>query len=182
MPGIGRLFTAGFRVPDEGGVRRAARSTRLAEPGKGDQRRRNLSAAALLERVVNNTSLFFVLDVAGTRLLFPGDAQQGAWDHVLADKQNRALIKDCAFYKVGHHGSHNATPKDFVLNIWQDGAYAMLPWGLVKRWQDSIPKRELMEALRAHKHTVIRIDDQHTEPGTVEYHHDLWSQLTIPTQ
>jgi beta-lactamase superfamily II metal-dependent hydrolase len=141
-----------------------------------------LSAAALLERVVNNTSLFFVLDVAGTRLLFPGDAQQGAWDHVLADKQNRALIKDCAFYKVGHHGSHNATPKDFVLNIWQDGAYAMLPWGLVKRWQDSIPKRELMEALRAHKHTVIRINDQHTEPGTVEFHHDLWSQLTIPTQ
>ena len=38
-----------------------------------------LAAASILERSVNNTSVFFVLDVDGTRFLFPGDAQYGAW-------------------------------------------------------------------------------------------------------
>ena len=41
-----------------------------------------LAAASVLEQSVNNTSLFFVLEVGGLRLLFPGDAQYGAWEHV----------------------------------------------------------------------------------------------------
>lgn len=180
--GIGNLFASGFRVPEDKAsapLRKALRSLNLADVTNDAG---ILSAAALLERVVNNTSLFFVLDVAGTRLLFPGDAQHGAWQHVLSDTGNRALIRDCAFYKIGHHGSHNATPKEFITDLWQDGAYAMLPWGLVKRWQDSIPKRELMDALAEHHHPVIRIDDQQADPGKVEFHGDRWSQLTIPTE
>ena len=180
--GIGNLFAAGFRVPEDqapAALRKALRSLNLADVTNDAG---VLAAAALLERVVNNTSLFFVLDVAGTRLLFPGDSQHGAWQHVLADDQNRELVRDCAFYKIGHHGSHNATPKEFVSDLWQDGAYAMLPWGLVKRWQDCIPKRELMDALGAHLHPVIRMDAQQPVPGVVEFHDDLWSQLTIPTQ
>ena len=41
-----------------------------------------LAAASVLEQSVNNTSLFFVLEIGGLRLLFPGDAQYGAWEHV----------------------------------------------------------------------------------------------------
>lgn len=181
-PGIGNLFAPGFRVPEDkasAALRKALRSLNLADVSNDAG---VLSAAALLERVVNNTSLFFVLDVAGTRLLFPGDAQHGAWQHVLADEENRELVRDCAFYKIGHHGSHNATPKEFVSELWQDGGYAMLPWGLVKRWQDCIPKRELMDALGTHQHSVIRMDAQRAVPGVVEFHEDLWSQLTIPTR
>jgi beta-lactamase superfamily II metal-dependent hydrolase len=138
-----------------------------------------LSAASVLERAVNNTSVFFVLDVEGTKLLFPGDAQQGAWEHVLDDPVARALVKDVAFYKIGHHGSHNATPKRYVEEILTDGAYAMLPWGLVERWKATIPKTELMDALAAHHHHVTRADAPVAEEGHVVVHDDLWSEVTF---
>jgi len=141
-----------------------------------------LQAAAILDHAVNNTSVFFVLDVAGTRLLFPGDAQQGAWEHVLGNDDNQALLADCVFYKIAHHGSHNATPRAFVESVWQDGNYAMLPWGLVKRWADTIPKKELLEALHEHAHTVVRIDEPQEVPGQVSFDGDLWSEITFQTQ
>jgi beta-lactamase superfamily II metal-dependent hydrolase len=139
-----------------------------------------LGAASILERAVNNTSLFMVLDVGGTRLIFPGDAQEGAWQHVLQNPSKAELLRDAVFYKVGHHGSHNATPKAFVEEVWQDGGYAMLPWGLVKRWQDGIPKRELLAALHSHRHTVIRADAPETVPGAVTVHGTLWSEVVLP--
>jgi beta-lactamase superfamily II metal-dependent hydrolase len=135
-----------------------------------------LAAASILERSVNNTSLFLVLEVAGTRFIFPGDAQEGAWRHVLTDPARKRLLEDAAFYKVGHHGSHNATPKAFVQAVWQDGGYAMLPWGRVKLWKD-IPKRELLAALHDHKHTVVRADAPEAVPGKVTVHGDLWSEV-----
>lgn len=138
-----------------------------------------LTAASILERSVNNTSLFLVLEVQGTRLIFPGDAQEGAWQHVLRDPAKRRLLADAAFYKVGHHGSHNATPKAFIEEVWQDGGYAMLPWGLVKRWKDTIPKRELMTALQAHRHTVVRADAPQAVPGVVAVNSDLWSEVIL---
>ncbi len=141
-----------------------------------------LQAAAILDHAVNNTSVFLMLDVKGTRLLFPGDAQQGAWEHVLDDDDNRDLLTDCVFYKIAHHGSHNATPRAFVESVWRDGNYAMLPWGLVKRWADTIPKKELLAALHEHAHTVVRIDEQQEVPGVVTFDGDLWSEITFETQ
>lgn len=138
-----------------------------------------LSAASILERSVNNTSLFLVLDVAGTRLVFPGDAQEGAWQHVLGNPVSADLLRDAAFYKIGHHGSHNATPKAFVQSVWQDGGYAMLPWGRVKLWKD-IPKAELLAALHDHGHPVVRADAPVAEPGKVTVNGDLWSEIAFP--
>jgi beta-lactamase superfamily II metal-dependent hydrolase len=138
-----------------------------------------LGAASILERSVNNTSLFLVLDVAGTRLIFPGDAQEGAWQHVLKNPVKADLLKDAAFYKVGHHGSHNATPKAFVQDVWQDGGYAMLPWGRVKLWKD-IPKQQLLAALHDHEHTVVRADAPVAEPGRVTVNGTLWSEVVFP--
>ena len=141
-----------------------------------------LGAASVLERAVNNTSLFMVLDVAGTRLLFPGDAQYGAWQHVLKDPRKRALLSDAAFYKIGHHGSHNATPKAFVEEVWNEGANAMLPWGLVERWEDTIPKKELLESLHEHKHTVIRADTPADKQAGITVHDDLWREIVLKTK
>ena len=70
-----------------------------------------------------------MLEVGDFRLLFPGDAQHGAWMHAQEDPDARAMINNVDFYKVGHHGSHNATPKDFVLNGWKKSGDAMVPWG-----------------------------------------------------
>jgi beta-lactamase superfamily II metal-dependent hydrolase len=138
-----------------------------------------LAAASVLEGAVNNTSIFFVLDVAGTHFLFPGDAQEGAWDHVLDDDEARALVQDAAFYKISHHGSHNGTPKRFVDEILHDGAHAMLPYGLVKRWQKTIPKTALLDDLVAHKHRITRADKPEAEPKKVVVHGDLWSEVTF---
>ncbi|MCV7319737.1 ComEC/Rec2 family competence protein [Mycolicibacterium confluentis] len=143
-----------------------------------------LAAASVLERSVNNTSLFFVLDVDGFRMLFPGDAQHGAWEHVRSDPDADALINSVDFYKVGHHGSHNATPKDFVLGDWLNKGDAMVPWGMVKRWQDTIPKRELLTALKDTHHAVVlptpvdpAVDD--VPPRGKLERSERWAQLTF---
>src|SRR5262249_61566168 len=47
----------------------------------------------------------------GKRLLFPGDAQIENWSYALSKASVRTLLGDVAVYKVGHHGSLNATPK-----------------------------------------------------------------------
>jgi len=138
-----------------------------------------LAAASLLERAVNNTSLFFVLDVAGLHLLFPGDAQYGSWNHVLSNPALLPLVSDATFYKIGHHGSHNGTPRNYVENILGEGAYAMLPWGLVKRWEDTIPKQELLDALRARNHHIVRADNPLAEHGRVTVQGDLWAEVTF---
>jgi beta-lactamase superfamily II metal-dependent hydrolase len=124
-----------------------------------------------------------VLDIRGTRLVFPGDAQEGAWQHVLRDPRKADLLRDAVFYKIGHHGSHNATPKAFINEIWRDGNVAMLPWGRVKRWEKSIPKQTLLDALADHNHIVIRADAPVARPGQVTTHDDLWSEVvfTVPT-
>ncbi len=177
------LFNAGYVVNDPDRLPEALRRAQASLNLEGVTNDAGLlSSAAILECSGNNTSVFFVLDVAGTRLLFPGDAQYGAWEHVLNDPRKRGLVLDAAFYKIGHHGSQNATPKRFVEEIWHDGAYAMLPWGLVKRWQDSIPNKELLEALRAHGHTVIRADAPAAEPDKVTVYEDLWSEVVFETR
>lgn len=138
-----------------------------------------VAAASILENAVNNTSVFLVLDVEGRRLVFPGDSQQGAWDHVLNIPESRELVTKPAFYKVGHHGSHNATPKPYVNDVLGDGALAMLPWGLVKVWKKTIPKTELITALGAHKTVLVRIDDQVEDPRVTFDPNGLWSEVAF---
>ncbi len=139
-----------------------------------------LQAASVLEHAVNNTSLFLVLEVAGTRLVFPGDAQYGPWRAILDSAASSALLKDAAFYKVGHHGSRNATPPRFVTDLWGEGRLAMVPWGRVPAWANTIPFPALLDALHDHQHTVVRADEPAEVPGVVTVHGDLWSEVTLP--
>jgi beta-lactamase superfamily II metal-dependent hydrolase len=141
-----------------------------------------LTAASVLEQSVNNTSVFFVLDVSGLRLLFPGDAQHGAWEHVRTDPASRALIEGADFYKVGHHGSHNATPKQFVLDEWNKPGEAMVPWGLVERWKSTIPKKELLDALSQKQHRVIlpvEVREGNHTPNSTLVEQQWWSELQL---
>ncbi len=63
----------------------------------------------------------------GKKLLFVGDAQAGNWEHWLfktdtpdknatgtMDSVAQQILTSLNFYKVGHHGSGNATPKAAV--------------------------------------------------------------------
>ena len=176
------LFNAKYVVanPQEvpADLGKAAQDLRLAELA-GDAGL--LAAASVLEQAVNNTSLFFVLEVAGLRFLFPGDAQWGAWQSVRENPKALELIQDVDFYKVGHHGSHNATPKEFILNEWKKPGDAMVPWGLVERWKNTIPKKELIKALTEENHRVI-LPEKVIEGGRASSElreGDWWQQLTF---
>ena len=74
-----------------------------------------LSIVRALDKVMNNTSLILLFEVDGKKLLFPGDAQIENWSYALSKPAVRRLLEGVNVYKVGHHGSRNATPK----TLWQ---------------------------------------------------------------
>jgi hypothetical protein len=91
-----------------------------AEPQRKIDRDWLNSAAELalqLDSYTNNTSLVLAFELPDRKevLLFVGDAQVGNWqswaDVKFADPSltAAALLSRTVFYKVGHHGSHNAT-------------------------------------------------------------------------
>jgi hypothetical protein len=76
---------------------------------RGDQL---LQIVRMLDQQMNNTSVILVFQVGKTLLLFPGDAQIENWQFALGQKKYQALLRNVNLYKVGHHGSRNATPMD----------------------------------------------------------------------
>jgi hypothetical protein len=68
-----------------------------------------LGIVTQLDDVMNNTSVILLFEIGGKKLLFPGDAQLENWSHAL--RTYRKLLAGVTVYKVGHHGSLNATPK-----------------------------------------------------------------------
>jgi hypothetical protein len=144
--------------------------------------------ALKLDNHTNNTSLAlaFELRPSGKVLLFPGDAQVGNWLswHDLVWPPNadpaapmtttaRALLERTVFYKVGHHGSHNATLQalgldlmtspELVAAIPVDSQFA----GESKGWHE-IPFEPLLEALRERTGgRVLRADDPLVESSSL---------------
>ena len=70
-----------------------------------------LGLVRILDRAMNNTSVILLFEFGDKKLLFPGDAQIENWEFALNDPKTAELLKDVCVYKVGHHGSRNATPK-----------------------------------------------------------------------
>lgn len=109
---------------------------------------RNLRANQLFELVkyvdnaINNTSVILLFNVGDQTLLFPGDAQIENWKYALsmAEKDPRLskLLENTTLYKVGHHGSRNATPK----TLWKN---------FVKKSADPDNKQRLQTAISTMK-------------------------------
>jgi beta-lactamase superfamily II metal-dependent hydrolase len=70
--------------------------------------------AFAMEDAVNNSSLALLFLFANQGLLMPGDAQWGNWQSWLQQSTGSEILNQTTVYKVGHHGSHNATPKSVV--------------------------------------------------------------------
>lgn len=70
-----------------------------------------LEIVRVLDSAMNNTSVILLFEVGNKKLLFSGDAQIENWAYALNQPGTEELLKDVTFYKVGHHGSLNATPK-----------------------------------------------------------------------
>jgi len=118
--------------------------------------------AASLESSVNGTSLMLMFEVGSAFLLFPGDAQWGTWDAAI--RESGDLLEKTTFYKVGHHGSHNATPTDFVDLLGDTPALAaamVCTRAKVKDWD--IPRGPLLTRLRKITN-VARSDETRDTP------------------
>jgi hypothetical protein len=74
-----------------------------------------LEIVRMLDKAMNNTSVILVFQIGKKCLLFPGDAQIENWQYALGQKKYQALLSRVNLYKVGHHGSLNATPK----SLWK---------------------------------------------------------------
>jgi beta-lactamase superfamily II metal-dependent hydrolase len=116
--------------------------------------------AMALQSATNNTSLVLAIELAGGDvLLFAGDAQVGNWLSWQERKWPEThptvtgpdLLARTVFYKVGHHGSHNATLREKGLDMMNNLRTAVIPVdhavAVKMRWA-AIPMETLLAALR----------------------------------
>ena len=118
--------------------------------------------ALALQSYTNNTILVLALEAGepgkGDVLLFAADAQIGNWEswQTWTCETNGVkvtgpdLLKRTIFYKVGHHGSHNATLKGHGVEEMDALKAAIIPVdeeeALKKRW-GRMPLPDLIAAL-----------------------------------
>lgn len=136
--------------------------------------------AASLEDAVNGTSLVLAFELGSAVLLFTGDAQWGTWKAALEVSEWQELLRRATFLKIGHHGSHNATPKRLVEDYLPDGFAAMVSVSPVSRWP-FIPKKELVERLKGKGVRIARSDKRRETPEGFTREGDWWTELAIPT-
>jgi beta-lactamase superfamily II metal-dependent hydrolase len=135
-----------------------------------------------LDKAVNGTSLMLMFVVGDLYLLFPGDAQWGTWKAVLDDPEKRRLLGKTHFYKVGHHGSHNATPVAFVEEILtENGAHrrsAMVSVRPYSQWKN-IPRKPLLDKLGTRIGAIARSDVTDDQPGFARQA-DWYVEILLP--
>jgi len=140
------------------------------------------SIVRILDRVLNNTSVILLFEFGDKKLLFSGDAQIENWEYALAKPEIRKLLADVNFYKVGHHGSLNATPKilwDLFKNRNEDKDYdnrliCLLSTKKGKHGSFSrgteVPRGKLLKELKENSNLI---DTQEIELG------DLYTDINI---
>ena len=115
--------------------------------------------ALQLDNMTNNTSLVLAIEFPdGEVLLFVADAQVGnwlSWQDLSWEVKGKAvtgpdLMQRAIFYKVGHHGSHNATLRDKGLGMMPNLQFAFIPvdhaMAVKKRW-GKMPLPEIVAEL-----------------------------------
>lgn len=103
-----RLFAKNEQVTGGASPRWARWIVRSLRSARGDEL---LQIVRSLDTAMNNTSVILLLEFGGQKLLFPGDAQIENWEYALDQPKFLKRLNGVTVYKVGHHGSLNATPK-----------------------------------------------------------------------
>jgi beta-lactamase superfamily II metal-dependent hydrolase len=139
-------------------------------------------AAEKVDGMINSTSLVLVLEVGKARLLLPGDAEWGTWKRILDDDASRALLRSSTFFKVGHHGSHNATSKTLVEKVLPRGIPAMISTQEGEgQYRKNIPLRDLLTALTNRDIHFVRSDDDNGQlPDGFIRGGAKWIDLEVP--
>jgi ribonuclease BN (tRNA processing enzyme) len=113
--------------------------------------------AFALDQARNNESLVTLFIFHNQYLLFAGDAQYGNWRCWLDKHESADILSKINFFKVAHHGSHNATPKA-ALEEMADGKFAAMVSTQSKPWI-SIPRSPLMARLNDKtRKNIVRSD------------------------
>ncbi len=116
--------------------------------------------------VLNNTSIVLLVTVGKRSILLAGDAQVENWSYALdcalgkngrrLDEALRRQLANVDVYKVGHHGSRNATPKS-LYRLWTSTERTKHPLTSVlstkegvydKTTEGAVPDPDLLGALR----------------------------------
>ncbi|WP_440639801.1 MBL fold metallo-hydrolase [Bradyrhizobium sp. PUT101] len=125
--------------------------------------------AKAADNTLNNQSLVVLFNFQGRHLLFAGDAQWGNWEnflyggaygtpgHTELTVQATSILNKIDFYKVGHHGSANATPKDAVAAM-RMGCVGMCSTQI--HAYNEVPREPLLEALRGRMNGQLARSDQ----------------------
>jgi len=176
-------------------------STGQMEKTLGDMQPDALAAAAdKLDGTLNNQSLVVLFTCQGKKLLFVGDAQWGNWAYWLYGKavtgsdpgisdRAKEILGSIDFYKVGHHGSTNATPIP-VVDALNESCAAMCStatgcYGTPAK-KTEVPRTALMDALE--KRTSLRMvrsdwvaaGDKQPDPQAREELSELPEGFTTP--
>lgn len=113
-----------------------------------------LSIVRILDDMLNNTSLILLFEAGRKRLLFAGDAQIENWEYALGRKPDEKLLRAVDLYKVGHHGSRNATPQT-LYRWWQQEGRPMVAMMSTKpdfygdeAEHSEVPRKSLADALK----------------------------------
>lgn len=133
------------------------------------------AAAQHADNAINNQSLVILFGFGAKTLLFCGDAQWGNWanflfggalgtpGHTELTAAAQAMLGKLDFYKVGHHGSTNATPID-VVKALKRGCVAMCStdpgaYGNADKGTE-VPRAPLLAALEAQTLGQLARSDQ----------------------
>jgi hypothetical protein len=138
------------------------------------------------DNTLNNQSLVVLFTFNKKHLLFAGDAQWGNWENFLYGGKigtgrttltdaSKSILASLDFYKVGHHGSTNATPKD-ALSAMREGCVAMVStqpgcYGKAKSGTE-VPRIPLLEAIEKKTDNQLARSDQ-IEAGDAKPSDDL---------
>jgi hypothetical protein len=135
-PGFSDLVAAASTADREAGSSAALGPEQwLIQRMRRQELRSLLRIVRVLDDVLNNTSLILLIQAGPIRMLFPGDAQIENWNFALKNAPDREdVLRELALvdlYKVGHHGSRNATPRT-LFGLWADEANRARPmYGLM---------------------------------------------------
>lgn len=146
-----------------------------------------LAIVRRLDDALNNTSLILLFHVLGEVLVFPGDAQIENWSYALFEARNRRAIRNrlrrAAFYKVGHHGSLNATPK----TLWKDFARKNAASSPDRLWTMVSTQAKLhgdpdddTEVPRETLITELGAQSDFFTTQTIESRTEFWNDVVIP--
>ncbi len=139
-----------------------------------------------LDSYTNNSCLAFAIELieSGKVLVFPGDAQFGNWiswkdlswdvrdkNGNITEVKTADLLARTVLYKVGHHGSHNATLREHGLELMNSlELAAMIPVdrekAKSKEWE--MPEGHLFERLKEKTQGRIIIADEPDHDGLNE--------------